>query len=389
MSSCSQQASTGSDPKESSDRVENLERQDTFVLASNFSSPAPAKANECSSTKSLPDDSNEVSSLSQSTIRSPPSIVSTLPSKRNATDMMMAASASLSSTKRTLFSTNSLDDTSTALSADKDDLDAQESNVVSTTECGNNDVTATNDLMETFEKTGESSKRFNNYDKPHPKTAEKYKLVKRQNSISKVWRYFHVFESNLPGECPKRIENFSGIFACCNDCGAIISNKNNNPRKGSNRIASSSTSGLNRHLGTHHQLTRFDIERGVGSGEESMLNGTLLSCFNKSKEPKYTSQEHKNAVIKQYTAEWIAKELLPFTIVESPSYRKLIEAHNSRARILTAEAMKHEMMHMERVIREYLVEHLKKCNAWVSITIDHWTSNQKQNYTGEFIFVSK
>ena len=40
-------------------------------------------------------------------------------------------------------------------------------------------------------------------------------------------------------------------------------------------------------------------------------------------------------------------------------------------------------MDLESTICEYLVEHLKLVKAWVAITIDHWSSNQKQNYTGE------
>ena len=61
----------------------------------------------------------------------------------------------------------------------------------------------------------------------------------------------------------------------------------------------------------------------------------------------------------------------------------MIHAHNSKAKVLTRVHLREATMDLEKEIRQYLVNYLKRTNAYVALTIDHWTSIGKQNFTGK------
>ena len=170
------------------------------------------------------------------------------------------------------------------------------------------DSSESSSLCEVYDKVETKASRFKNYCVPYPDMDPKYKLVTRPNSISKVWNYFHVFQSCEPGKCPPEFVGTHGCWAVCNDCGKVLTYHS----VSKDGIETSTTSSVNMHLKLIHKITKKDIEMGIGSSESRLVDGSITSCFDRSTDNKWISTEHKNATIKQLTTEWICEELLPF-----------------------------------------------------------------------------
>ena len=326
---------------------------------------------------------NSPSVLSEMTAAESPSKV-LVPQKRNLNQVLMGSSSSKCSTRKLFTSDDDALSTlrSTSLSSTKSSSGVPTLSNKSSQEDPSYEEQQqhTNDLMETFKDTGVTNERFQNFDKPNPEVSAKYKLVKRRNATAKVWNYFHVFESyEDESKCPAKYLNKHNCYAVCNDCGEIISYCSSGKKR-----TTTTTSGVIRHLLNKHHLSNTDISNSVGSNFVDLVDNSLVSAFNRSNDPKYTSPAHKNEVLKRLTAEWLAKDLLPFSTVQSPSFRKLIKTHNSRSTMFTNITMKNKMREIENEIRQYIVSKIKKDDSWISITLDHWTSINKQNYTGLF-----
>lgn len=235
-------------------------------------------------------------------------------------------------------------------------------------------------LHSVYSSSSKKSKRFSNFDKPHPETSENYSLVKKVGTNSNVWNYFHIFKSTSEGHCPPKVHaNSDQCFAVCNDCGKIIKFSSN--VKGN----SSTTGGLNRHLFNIHKLTRNDVTNNIGSERPSdqLVDSNIHDAFNKSNGMRFLSSAHKREIFLRLTAEWVALDLQPLSVVESPSFRKLLHAHNPEARPMTNHLLKTTLKQLEIDMRQFMIAHIKKQNAWVTLTLDHWTSISKHNYTGK------
>ena len=322
---------------------------------------------------------NDISNSSANSSLSSPSIsISNENRKRNAHDILMKSSTN--STRRRIFSRhnsiNSITKSTSSITNKSDDFSITSSS--DQTQSTVSETVNSTALKKHFNETGASNKKFKRYGVPHPDFAEKYNMIRRPNSLSKVWNYFHVFKSCEPGKCPDNLVGTHGCWAVCNDCGKILTYHS----VSKDGIETSTTSSVNVHLKSCHKISKLDIERGVGSSNTNLIDGTITTCFDKFKGNKWKSAEEKDAAIKKLTTYWICEELLPFRVVESESFRRMIHVHNSKARYLTNKSIKEEMIDIEKEIRTYLVQHLKKLGACVSLTIDHWTSCSKQNFTG-------
>lgn len=309
--------------------------------------------------------------------------------ENNANDILMDNARK---TSRNLFQSSSIDkEASTSItgtqSSNTPSLTGKDSSTqLSTSNASSEDPSYeeqqahTNNLMEKFKETDTSDSKFKNFGKPYNgefEDGKRYKLVQRANATAKVWNYYHVFECYDVGKCPPKYVVSHHRWAVCNDCGTVISYSSSGKR------STTTTSGVIRHLENKHHLTPNDIKNCVGSGETKLVDSDIISSFNRSGDNKYTSPSHKNMVLKRLTAEWLARDLLPFSTVQSPSFRKLIKTHNSRANILTSQVMKNEMRDMETMVRNFIVQKISLDKSWVAITLDHWTSINKQNYTGK------
>ena len=236
-----------------------------------------------------------------------------------------------------------------------------------------------NSLRDLYSSSVRKTQRFCNFDEPHPDTSLNYSLVKRSGTNSNVWNYFHIFKSTLEGHCPPKVyKNRDQSFAVCNDCGTIIkysSNSNGN---------SSTTGGLNRHLFNIHKLTKKDISNNVGSEKSSnqLRDSNINEAFDKANGIRFVSSAHKREILLRLTAEWVAIDVQPLSVVESPSFRKLLQVHNPEARPMTNHLLKTSLKQLEIDMRQFMISYIKKQNTWVSLTLDHWTSISKHNYTG-------
>lgn len=206
------------------------------------------------------------------------------------------------------------------------------------------------------------------------------------------WKYFHVVSSvkkdakkdDLP---PNWKENHGRtVFACCNACGALVAvaKKDEKTLKPSAWRNSSMLSHLNSK--DHKKITAKKLT-------EQIADALAASKANPKKRKAEAAQtdlmvhaEHvvsvKDRVAHQelMTTHWILDSKQAFSEVEKDSFRKMISSHNKHAKVMSNKKVKTITTNIDHAIRKASIEAMQ--GQSVCVTLDHWTSRRKHNYTG-------
>ena len=238
---------------------------------------------------------------------------------------------------------------------------------------------------------------------PHASKADLFQLVKHNRaSTSKAWNFFCVVKGlkdgvnieseGVPLSYMKKSQ--TNKFACCNSCGDFISVG----RIVQGKSSSLDTGSLLKHTkGSKHDTTvdqlmdlwhkskckaghqdSSDDERGtVTSNKKAKHQQLVTASFKKAPIPIHLKQEHQQMCVVRFLVE----QLLPFSTVESDSFRKMLRAFSpSQASPMSNRRVKALLEMLETHVRQSHADEFK--TETVSFTMDHWTSAANQNCTG-------
>jgi hypothetical protein len=155
-----------------------------------------------------------------------------------------------------------------------------------------------------------------------------------------------------------------------------------------------STSNLWRHLRNKHHISRAMVEVGRvkvvvknnNHCEFSVMpessQSTIMQSFNKVK--KYLFDNPKQKKLDNNIAAFIIEELQPFSIIQSQSFKRIIEGLDTQANILSNDRLKEILINSEDKIlqnlREYALDSAEI--SYISFTTDMWTSSNGDPYIG-------
>jgi hypothetical protein len=201
---------------------------------------------------------------------------------------------------------------------------------------------------------------------PHEETSAKFRLVKKRHEShntqrSPYWEVFHVYTAETPSKAK---------CANCNYCGVDISYK-------------SGTGGLKRHLkGNHQDVFRLLLPKEEGNMKKrAAASQNIQDAFKKLKGPAFKSSGERKDYQAEAVAKWIAADLQSMNVVESPRFRQMLQAFSDKeVPVFTHHTMLEKLMTLEEQIRK--VASIALEGQWLAITVDHWTSRTKDNYTG-------
>ena len=225
---------------------------------------------------------------------------------------------------------------------------------------------------------------------PNAEKAKLFELSKKSNAKSNVWLFFHCVKHLKPGVdinndgVPSNY-NPKNSFVCCNQCGGFL-----NVGKGKSSVASSST--LRKHLehGVHKgvgmeklvnqwrshctKIRNLDLDSvSATSSKRAKTQQSLGSFFQRPAVPNTLKMEHQQLSVVRFVVE----QMLPFSVVESESFRNMMAAHNPHTRIMSNKRAKQLINLLSSHTRGTLTNEMKQ--ETVNFTTDHWTSHANQN----------
>ena len=77
---------------------------------------------------------------------------------------------------------------------------------------------------------------------------------------------------------------------------------------------------------------------------------------------------------------WIVKDCLPLTTVNSPNFRAFCDTVNGNFPKMSYKNLVQRICLLEKTVRDQMVKQTE--GQSIALTIDHWSSIAKQNYTG-------
>ena len=160
-------------------------------------------------------------------------------------------------------------------------------------------------------------------------------------------------------------------MAACNICF-----EKKNYTKGTISYTGGSTSGLLRHLWSHH-LAVFEAGEKVSTSTNNM-KGHFKT---KAKEPWFGMQDKKEQ-FKVAATFWAIEEAVPFHMFSRPTFRNLFKSLNKRSgEIVNIDdrGIREMAMKMGKYAEEATLEEIK--NREVSWTTDHWTGPNDESYS--------
>ena len=237
--------------------------------------------------------------------------------------------------------------------------------------------------------TGTPSRPEDAWLKPNPEAAALFNLETRSGKITTdLWKFFHVVtgvkedadQSDLPTKWNK-----IKCFGCCNSCGDLVVVGNMDPRTG--KPTQLRNTGMHSHLesGKHtttveklvEETSRF-LVAGKSAGSKRKAEHQTIAQF--MKEKTEVPLKLRQPTQELMTTKFVVDNALPFSIVESPSFRSMITAHNKHAKVMSNKKVKTNIINLDDTIRKAAIEKMK--GESVCFTLDHWTSKANQNYTG-------
>ena len=216
-----------------------------------------------------------------------------------------------------------------------------------------------------------------------------------RSKISPIWSFFTLLgdpkEDVDPDDLPDKVIAAAGskAFVCCNLCGAVVGYADKDAKTGN--LRNSSNSVMHNHLKSgKHNTTLKILESSLLSSKMKASTASVSSSATKKPKvqtsiasfatkveiPLHLRKQHQELM----TVKFIASNMLPFSVVESASFRDMILAHNKHAAPMSNKKVKDCVLNLESFMRDSAVKKLEGLS--VCVTLDHWTSKANQTYTG-------
>lgn len=88
------------------------------------------------------------------------------------------------------------------------------------------------------------------------------------------------------------------------------------------------------------------------------------------------------------TCDWVVSTIQPFSAVENEAYRDMIRSYDVEAKPFSRKSVQECLIAKEATVRKAVIDAVN--GSTVALTVDHWTSNAKHNYTGMTVhFIDK
>ena len=183
---------------------------------------------------------------------------------------------------------------------------------------------------------------------------------------SEQWTNFYVFDRH---KHPDKHE-----YAACLHCW-----KNKNYVRGTVKCTGGSTSGLKRHMQSHH---RAELEAMQKKKSSQAQTSNLRDHFAKKKKEPGLGVSDLRSMFKVAAVTLSIEEAVPFSLFSAPSFRNLFKPlHKKWDEIVNVDrrCIREETMKMGRYAEEATIKELK--GRPISRTTDHWTGPNDESYS--------
>lgn len=185
-----------------------------------------------------------------------------------------------------------------------------------------------------------------------------YQLIKPNSAWpAKCWQHFKVYH--------ERHKDKKDI-AVCSICGTDISYKG------------PTTTGLNKHLKFIHHKVYAEMNKQKGACSNGSSSTQSITGFLGR---KISVEDLKKQLIYRAT-NWVIDKCVPFTMLESPSFRAMFLPFHAAAHKITtisADRIREEIFNLGTLAKEAAdIELALHMGSWTS---DHWTGNDDATYT--------
>ncbi|XP_032432377.1 zinc finger BED domain-containing protein 1-like [Xiphophorus hellerii] len=188
-------------------------------------------------------------------------------------------------------------------------------------------------------------------------------LVSKPNATAAVWEYFG-FKPNDRGEPLNLCE------PVCRICHKIVATKGSN------------TTNLYVHLKHNHPVKFFQLRRKSTTGGPSSSSSSRQSTVNETfhRQEAYKKDGAKWCALTDSVVRLIAKEMLPFNIVEKPAFRKMLQTFDRRYEIPGKTYISQTAIpQLYSSIKEDILKEIKDISFY-SATSDMWSSSNMTPY---------
>jgi len=219
--------------------------------------------------------------------------------------------------------------------------------------------------------------------KPNDDMAEEYGVtITQSGGKAACWKFFYIIDDHTELAKVKPSLNLvtgsSSKYAMCNKCGDLV--LCSNPKNGH-----TSTTLLVRHCSKHgFPVHNDEISRAnprtpsATASAKKLKQQSIVKSASPLKFQKPTGPEVK-AAHQWKVVEYIISASLPFNTVEDPLFKSLpwqsdycSQMDNVTVKNIIRSKYKELLSHMQQQMKDQVV----------SVTLDHWTSKAKHNYSG-------
>ncbi|XP_060557870.1 E3 SUMO-protein ligase ZBED1-like [Ruditapes philippinarum] len=190
-----------------------------------------------------------------------------------------------------------------------------------------------------------------------------YDLIKNPKGKSAVWQFFSIKRKR---ETHEIIEN----TAFCDRCGVAVK-------------CGGGTTNLRTHLERHHKMIKLSAQSSVNMSSAVTTSAgsqqpTVMELFNKRQQYKPNSE--RSRLISSKIANFMIKDLRPFSVVSNEGFRDLINILDPNYVIPSKTYFSQTLIpELYQSVKSKVVESLSKSHT-VALTTDGWTSRATESY---------
>eukprot|EP00956_Cyclotella_meneghiniana_P041904 scaffold244197_cov36-Cyclotella_meneghiniana.AAC.2 len=206
-------------------------------------------------------------------------------------------------------------------------------------------------------------------DKDGDKDEMEWFLCKPTGVTSKWWDYFHRIN-------PLKHPGYKDCAAC------LICFKNKKATQGTVKTKGGATSGLKRHMQSHHREEYDKIEAKKSNTVIPSNSRTMKDSYPTAPKEPYLGVADIKKVFKTACATWAIEEAIPFQTFTKPSFRALFKPFNKKADQITnvdRREIREEVMMIGKIAKK--ATEIEMMDRELSYTTDHWTGPNDETYS--------
>lgn len=186
-------------------------------------------------------------------------------------------------------------------------------------------------------------------------------LVSKPNTTAAVWEHFG-FKPNARGEPLNVCESV------CRICSKTVA------------IKSGNTTNMHMHLRHNHplQFSQLGKRKTTSGPSSSFRQSTVTGAF--SRQTKYKQDSAKWITLTDSVVRVIAKEMLPFSIVEKPAFQRMLQTFDSQYELPGRTYVSQKAIpQLYNSVKDDMLKDIK-CIQFYSATTDMWSSSNMTPY---------